>query len=106
MIEESTHSPSYRIGVLLFMRNISQAAMARALGFSPAGVSRRMTGDTWSLNETRRVAEFLDSTVAFIAGETDDPARPKSGIENEKSPAASATGDSDVRPKGFEPLTF
>lgn len=25
---------------------------------------------------------------------------------NEKSPAASATGDSDVRPKGFEPLTF
>jgi transcriptional regulator with XRE-family HTH domain len=99
VIDEGGYSTADRIGVLLFMRKMSQAALARALGFSPAGVTRRMHGDTWSLAETRRVAEILDSTVAFIAGETDDPTRPgvlkSEGAVNARTPAADATGVSD-----------
>ncbi|WP_132203829.1 helix-turn-helix domain-containing protein [Leucobacter luti] len=76
---------------------MSQSALARALGYSVAGVSRRMTGATeWGFSEMREVARVLDTSVAFIAGETDVIARPDHLRTNDESPAAFATGDSDT----------
>lgn len=88
---------------------MSQTRLARTLGITPAGISRRMNGGAeWGLSETRRIAEILDTTVAFIAGETDDPARPDSLGHNAEAPAASAAGASDdgsVGRTGLEPVT-
>ena len=109
VIESEEYNTAERIALLLFLRKMSQSALARAMGVSVAGISRRMTGATeWGLAETRRVAEVLDTTVAFIAGETDNPDRPEGLGKMQETPAASATGVSGdvVRPKGFEPLTF
>lgn len=95
--ESDDSSAADRISLLLFMRKMSQSALARARGYSVAGVSRRKTGATeWGFAEMREVARVLDTSAAFLAGETDDIARPDHLRTNDESPAAFATGDSDT----------
>lgn len=54
-------------------RGISQAELARRVGVSQPTISAIFNGDTQKTKHLRSIALALDTTEAWLAGETDDP---------------------------------
>ncbi|ERG63487.1 hypothetical protein L332_03330 [Agrococcus pavilionensis RW1] len=64
-----------RVHQLMWSRRISQTDFAPRLGFQQSSLSKKLRGTRgWSLDETAAAARALGTTVAFLIGETDDPA--------------------------------
>jgi len=100
--EIATTTMGERITMLLFRRKLTKAAVGRIVGLSREQVSRKINGKSpWYFEELAAVAHALDTSIAFLAGETDNP-QPL----NAKVPASFETGTDDVvAGTGFEPAT-
>lgn len=63
-----------RVFMLMFRRRVTQVALARTLGLNQAGVARRLRGETgWKATDLTATAQLLNTTVAYLVGEVDDP---------------------------------
>ncbi len=63
-----------RIAALLWQAGMSRAQLGAALDMQGPAISHKMHGKRrWYLEEVVRLAEVLDTTVAYLTGETDDP---------------------------------
>jgi transcriptional regulator with XRE-family HTH domain len=73
-----------RLHTWMWRNRVPQNGFAEALGISQQSLGRKLRGDSaWSAGELARAATTLDVPVGWFFGEAED-----------------------VRPKGFEPLTF
>lgn len=62
-----------RMAARMGERGISQAALARAVGVSQPTISAIFNGDTQRSKHLRQIAIELDTTEAWLLGETEDP---------------------------------
>ncbi len=70
-----------RITLLAFRRRMTMASLARASGIQRTYLSQKMHGKTrWYLKDVEAIAAALDTTIAFLTGETDDPERMTGGV--------------------------
>lgn len=69
---------------MMWDRRMKQADLAEALGLQQSALSKRLRGERgWSVSELLTVARRLDTSIAYLAGETDDePSRDPDGNGN------------------------
>jgi len=61
--------------------NINQDALAEFLNVKRATISRYETGERDpDFETTKKIAEFFNTTVSYLVGETDDPSPPNKNI--------------------------
>jgi transcriptional regulator with XRE-family HTH domain len=78
-----------RIHHVMWTRRMSQVELAELLGIAQPTLSKKLRGQRpWFAAELILATRALGITVGWLFGETDEPAA------------------DNVRPKGFEPLTF
>ncbi|MBR22441.1 MAG: hypothetical protein CMF57_08405 [Leifsonia sp.] len=71
-----------RVVALMWPRRISQARLASAIGVDPSSFSQKLRGKRpWYLREVTQLAIELNTTVAYLIGESDE-VRPVDGSEN------------------------
>lgn len=106
-----------RLVGLMFRRKAKRGDLARLLSLANPAITRRMSGEIdWRVQELRTVARYLDTSVGYLLGETDDDGRPVRSLESRETSTASAVEASrdrvaanafhSVPPEGFEPPTF
>ncbi len=60
--------------MLMWDNRIKQAELAAAMGIGSDSLGRKLKGERgWALAEIIDVARALDTTVAYLAGETENP---------------------------------
>lgn len=62
-----------RISSLLSDRGMSQAELARRVGVAQQTIHKLITGGSRSSSHLHKIARELETTAAYLAGETDDP---------------------------------
>ena len=55
-------------------RALSQSELARRVGVSQATIFKLLTGESYGSKHLHRIARELETTPAYLEGETDDPA--------------------------------
>jgi hypothetical protein len=66
-----------RAHMLIWSTRQKQGEVAAAIGMSPGSLGLKLKGQRgWALAEIKAIADALDTTVAYLVGETDEPARP------------------------------
>lgn len=66
-----------RVHHLMWDRKLTQTALGQQVGIEQSLLAKKLRGNRgWNLAEVQRVAFALDTTVAYLVGETDDAARP------------------------------
>lgn len=97
-----------RIHARLFRAKLTKKALAEGLHLGTTATSRKLNGHaSWTLEELVKLAELLDTSVAYLTGEVDDDAplrktRNAPARENQGVRAASADL---VAGAGLEPAT-
>ena len=80
--------------MLIWSEGRKQGEVAAAMGISSGSLGLKLKGQRgWALAEIKAIAHVLNTTVAYLAGETEDP-RPN--VPN---------GGANVGPAGLEPTT-
>ena len=70
---------SRRVNELMWMRKVTQAKLAKAMGISQPTLSRKISASVgWSVSDLVTVADCLGTSISFLVGETDDRNGPKS----------------------------
>lgn len=64
---------SARFREMLQRRGLSQSELARRVGVSQASIYRLAAGDAYGSKHIHRIARELQTTPAYLTGETDDP---------------------------------
>ena len=80
---------------LLFLNRMTQKELALGVGMSPVQFSKKMNGvSRWSVDDLLALADFFQVDLNYMVGR-----RPIESVapRNEKTPAALATGVSDLR---------
>lgn len=63
-----------RVHQLLFIRKMTQASLATALGVAQTSVSKKLRGTVgWSASDVIAVSHALNTSVAYLFGETSNP---------------------------------
>lgn len=63
-----------RVLVRMFRMKLTQVKLAHELGLNQAGIARRLRGETgWKATDLARTAKTLNTTIAYLVGEVDDP---------------------------------
>lgn len=62
-----------RISSLLSDRGMSQAELARRVGVAQQTIHKLITGGSRSSSHLHKIARELETTAAYLVGETDDP---------------------------------
>lgn len=80
---------------LLFLNRMTQKELALGVGMSPVQFSKKMNGvSRWSVDDLLALADFFQVDLNYMVGRRPiESAAPR----NEKTPAALATGVSDLR---------
>ena len=66
-----------RAHALMWGQKITQTALAPAFGITQSALAKKLRGKNgWSLADLSILAEKLETTIAYLVGETDDPNRP------------------------------
>lgn len=63
---------------------MTQTAFAEIIGMDQSSVAKRVRGKLgWSAIQVKQAARVLDTTAAYLMGESDDPTRPvgPAGVE-------------------------
>lgn len=67
LVEQQTVTVAANIRAEMGRRQISQTALAEAIGISQPGVSKRLKGSVaWTLPELTKVAEVLETPLAAL----------------------------------------
>lgn len=62
---------------MMWDQRLTQTGVAARLGIQQSALSKKLRGERhWSLWELRVMAKILNTTSAYLLGETDDPNRP------------------------------
>ncbi|MEM9965525.1 MAG: XRE family transcriptional regulator [Asticcacaulis sp.] len=64
---------SERLNKLMNERGVSQADLARAVNITQPSVFRLTTGETRMSRRLNEIADYLETSVAYLTGKTDDP---------------------------------
>lgn len=72
-----------RIRERLAATNVTQAALAVAIGVSPQAISKLVKGETTETSRLYQIARFLSTTPEYLLGETDNPL-PLAGVKDER----------------------
>lgn len=84
-----------RVLLLMFRARITQTALARKLGMTQAGLSKKIHGERkWTLDDLYAIAGALGVGVTELLGETQKP------------PTSPKTDGGNVGPEGLEPPTL
>ena len=62
-----------RLGERMQAKGLSQAELARRIGISQQAIGKLVNGSSRSTSHIARLARALDTTAAYLEGETDDP---------------------------------
>jgi len=66
-----------RIFHLMWDKKLTQTAFGRMVNIDQSSLAKKLRGQRgWSLDEIRAVAIGLDTTIAYLFGETSDPTGP------------------------------
>ena len=85
-----------RVHMLMWERGVKQIALAPKLGITQTGLSKKLKGRVgWSVSDLIAVARELDTTVAYLVGES----------ENRHPDLPNGGSQSVVHPPGLEPGT-
>lgn len=69
-----------RVHQLMWDRKVTQTEFGRVIGMDQSSVAKRLRGKLgWSAAQLKITAAVLNSTVAYLMGETEDPYRPTDG---------------------------
>ena len=70
---------SRRVNELMWMRKVTQAKLAKAIGIGQSTLSRKISAHVgWSVSDLVAVSKCLETTISFLLGESDNPDDPKS----------------------------
>ncbi len=70
---------SRRVNMLMWDRKMTQTALGKRLGVGQSTFSKKVRGELgWSVADLVAVSHVLQTTVAYLVGESDDPNDPKS----------------------------
>lgn len=87
--------------MLLWRKKLSIAGLGRLIGLNRSSTSLKMNGhQRWYFDEIQMIARQLETSVAYLTGETNDP-HPL----NAEVPASAETGTGSVARAGLEPAT-
>lgn len=78
------------------MRELSQAALARAISVSPQAVSKMVRGETTDTAKIYAIARALGTTPEYLTGESDDPDDPDNSARDRRLPFIGKTGGRDL----------
>ena len=63
-----------RVHLLMWDRRITQVELGRSVGMDQSSLGKRLRGERgWSLDQLATVAGALNTTIAYLVGEIDDP---------------------------------
>jgi transcriptional regulator with XRE-family HTH domain len=63
-----------RVHLMMWDRKITQVELGRTVGMDQSSLGKRLRGERgWSLDQLASVAGALETTIAYLVGETDDP---------------------------------
>lgn len=72
-----------RVHMLMWDQGVTQTAFGKLVGIDQSSLAKKLRGQRgWSLDEVRDVAQALRTSVAFLFGESEDPAPRPSGALN------------------------
>lgn len=76
-VEESADAAvGRRVHMLMWDRQVKQAELAMQLGIQQSALSKKLRGHRpWSLDELLTAARWLDTTAAYLIGESDEVGR-------------------------------
>ena len=94
-----TTSINERIVLMMFRRGIKQQQLAEAAGVDAGTVSRKLKGRArWYVDELGAVAAALDTSIAYLTGETPDEAPVRAATPTELKNEEWARWGSNPRP--------
>lgn len=66
-----------RVHLMMWDRKITQVDLGRKIGMDQSSLGKRLRGERgWSLDQLAAVAGALDTSIAYLVGEADEPPRP------------------------------
>jgi transcriptional regulator with XRE-family HTH domain len=76
--------------MLMWDRQITQASLAPMLGIEQSALSKKLRGSrSWSIQDVASAARALNTTVAYLVGEVDDPMCTPSDLNREPTDSGS-----------------
>lgn len=92
-----------RVHTLMWQQRIKNKDLANVLGLEPTGVGKKLRAEAkFSLEQLVAVARYLDTTVAYLVGETEKP-HPGDGPDGGSE---SRLGESNPRPIHYMRTVF
>ena len=89
-------------------RGVRQKELAEVLGYTPAAISRKMSGrNAFTLRDLAQVAAYLDVTLVQLLGQVGTAELVRADEGTEKAPSPSGEEASRLAPPtGLEPVTL
>ena len=76
-----------RVHLVMWDQKMSQTTLGSLLGIDQSTISKRLRGEVgWPATLVARTARVLNTTAAFLLGETDDPTLPAGPASNMRTP--------------------
>lgn len=66
-----------RVFHLMWDRHLTQTAFGHMIGQSQSNLAKKLRGTRgWSLDDLKAAAKALDTTMAYLVGESEEPGKP------------------------------
>lgn len=81
-----------RAHILIWRAGRTQGSVAEALGIEATAFGKKLKGKNgWALQEVLDLAAELDTSVAYLLGETEEPSGPGTPVDSPSAPSGQAT---------------